>query len=423
MKRKIFAAAIMLLSLAASVSAANVNLKADNRNISIISGERGVSENTKLTVSIFSGDNSYQSLLSGGKNEVLMLPYVTVTKADENGNFSIEWENMKTGEYTIYVSSGRGNSAGYPQKIFVTSKMEDKYNTVKNGTKEELEAIFAESSAIREFTGENNTSVKDGSKTGTALFDIREGFTANENAEDYIELAIHINALSDTANTENLNTVVSLLKEKGIEFANYSLYEKSLSVVKDDMAKAFSKGQDMALPEWADKLDDEIVLSGVYKAPTYLDAMDYLDTLNNAKYNQNKIAVATAVVGKKYSTIAELEAAIANVPIMLPSVSAGGGGGGGGSNRPASSGGMTGSASSVATPDVEVKSEQSVFKDVSESHWAFDAINYLHFKEIVTGDETNKFNPDNNITRAEAVKLLCLAFDFEIQSDVRAFRM
>ncbi len=50
--------------------------------------------------------------------------------------------------------------------------------------------------------------------------------------------------------------------------------------------------------------------------------------------------------------------------------------------------------------------EPRVFKDVSSGHWAKASIDYLSAKNVVSGDPTGDFRPDENITRAEAVTML-----------------
>ncbi len=49
------------------------------------------------------------------------------------------------------------------------------------------------------------------------------------------------------------------------------------------------------------------------------------------------------------------------------------------------------------------------FSDVSDSHWAKEYINTLKSQNIINGDESGKFNPENNITRDEFAKMLVVA--------------
>lgn len=78
------------------------------------------------------------------------------------------------------------------------------------------------------------------------------------------------------------------------------------------------------------------------------------------------------------------------------------GGSGGGS-------GGSGGGSSVSIPVTVKKPEQikkMVFDDVPEDFWGYEAIAALSEKKLVSGYEDNTFCPNNNITRAEFVKLI-----------------
>lgn len=49
------------------------------------------------------------------------------------------------------------------------------------------------------------------------------------------------------------------------------------------------------------------------------------------------------------------------------------------------------------------------FLDI-EGHWAFNYIEKLRFLNVVQGDDNSNFNPNRNIVRAEAIKIIMLAF-------------
>ncbi len=81
------------------------------------------------------------------------------------------------------------------------------------------------------------------------------------------------------------------------------------------------------------------------------------------------------------------------------------GGGGGGS----SSGGMTVNIPSV-TPAPTAKPEVTyAFDDVSSEHWVYAYVSELKHLSVVNGKDGNKFLPENDITRAEFIKMLVTA--------------
>ncbi|MBQ7901651.1 MAG: S-layer homology domain-containing protein [Clostridia bacterium] len=101
--------------------------------------------------------------------------------------------------------------------------------------------------------------------------------------------------------------------------------------------------------------------------------------------------------------------------------SSGGGSSGGGGSRSNQSGGFAGgSVTAPSAPTTDTDTEQSAvvqFTDMESSLWAVEAVSYLADKGIVSGRGDSKFDPEGNITRAEAVKLLVTAFDIPASGD------
>jgi len=64
-------------------------------------------------------------------------------------------------------------------------------------------------------------------------------------------------------------------------------------------------------------------------------------------------------------------------------------------------------------PDNEQQSQQ-VFNDMSGHSWAADSVKILYNKGVVSGDGSGSFKPDANVTRAEFITMICLAFDVVI---------
>lgn len=84
-----------------------------------------------------------------------------------------------------------------------------------------------------------------------------------------------------------------------------------------------------------------------------------------------------------------------------PSGGSGGSGGGSGS----SSGGFN--TGNVAYPeDGNQTTVEGSFRDVSKSHWAYHDIEALKAKDIVSGDDTGLFRPEDNTSREEFLKML-----------------
>lgn len=90
------------------------------------------------------------------------------------------------------------------------------------------------------------------------------------------------------------------------------------------------------------------------------------------------------------------------------------------SNKPSSGGSSsggsfsTGGGTSYVNPDPQpVPSEKKNFSDVSDNHWASEAIQFLSNKKWISGYEDGTFRPDAKITRAEYTKLILTVFGIE----------
>lgn len=61
--------------------------------------------------------------------------------------------------------------------------------------------------------------------------------------------------------------------------------------------------------------------------------------------------------------------------------------------------------------------ESSTFKDVPDTHWAKNYINYAKRLRIVEGDENGNFNPEATITNEEIIKMLIVALGYNPMAD------
>lgn len=89
------------------------------------------------------------------------------------------------------------------------------------------------------------------------------------------------------------------------------------------------------------------------------------------------------------------------------------GSGGGGGNR-----GNSGSAGVINLPtETKPATPQKLYTDVDDTHWAKQYIETVSEEGIMNGRGNQIFEPDANITREEFVKVLLIAFGFELKDD------
>ena len=93
----------------------------------------------------------------------------------------------------------------------------------------------------------------------------------------------------------------------------------------------------------------------------------------------------------------------------------------GGGKSSSSSSDKSSGVTIVPTAPEKDNTEKSRFDDVDESHWAYEAIEALAEKNIINGKSERTFAPNDTITRAEFVKLLCTFNGIETEENEQIF--
>lgn len=162
--------------------------------------------------------------------------------------------------------------------------------------------------------------------------------------------------------------------------------------------------EDLALPvkgeydikiTWESSNTDAITTDGVVKRGSSEEEVTLTATISN----EDKEGIAEEdklTLTKTFTvTVAEKETSKGS-----------GGGGGGGSSKGSS--GFFAATELVQAPEPIVSKQEpyKIFADVPDSHWAAEFVNALAEKGIVSGRDEKSFSPENDITRAEYLKLL-----------------
>lgn len=156
------------------------------------------------------------------------------------------------------------------------------------------------------------------------------------------------------------------------------------------------------------------ILCGVKNVVNYKDAKYFLEYISSEKYNlaneDGRNQIANAIYGKSYLNLGELLSAVNSVKITNTQAPSQQGQKPENKNPQVSAGSFSGgsTASNIPAPQMP----KYIFRDVADSHWAFNAILHLTEKKIINGYD-GSFKPENNVTRAEFVKILCAAFGIE----------
>lgn len=120
---------------------------------------------------------------------------------------------------------------------------------------------------------------------------------------------------------------------------------------------------------------------------------------------KDKSAINKYIYNSSFANAEELSACIKRYKPQNP-----GGQGGGGQGTGSASGGGGGIV--AANPKIEEavpNTEKQIFADIDSSHWAYESVKYLYSENIISGKGNNLFCPNDTLTRAELVKILCMA--------------
>lgn len=141
-----------------------------------------------------------------------------------------------------------------------------------------------------------------------------------------------------------------------------------------------------------------------------------------------KSVVAKAMVSEDFETVEALQEAFDNETAdALKAMNKGANSNKGGSSGGSSGGGIALGDTVNAIIEKNNPKEDSeeiqetIFDDLEDCEWAKEAIEELYKKNIVSGVGNKKFEPMRNITREEFVKLVVLAFGFELSEGETGF--
>ncbi len=229
------------------------------------------------------------------------------------------------------------------------------------------------------------------------------GFMQGEDFNmDMLESSIYLSAFLED-NTYLAKTELAL-KEQGLNDTAVTLLAKNANRAAT-ISQLPAPGE---LDAYLAAMTEKAVINGIKSAANYTEVKAYLEAVSDETISD---AMALSFVGGDFNNLTEVTEAISS---YQPSDSPGGNNNGVDSdrgNRGNSSSGLSSiGAGMAATSEEPTASEQTkTFSDLPSSHWAFDAVQKLVSKGILNGYGDGSFAPDQAVSRAELVKMICLA--------------
>lgn len=272
------------------------------------------------------------------------------------------------------------------------SDMEDaleNYGKIADGDFKTVQTILKESAVLSCIKNENTSYIF--SEDGAFISDSSVGFS-NFDKETGTTL---YNVFNNILNTKGRKNVISVLSGTG-----YSDY--------NELKKAFAKAVMLYSITETDILGTDYlsdILTSENAAYTGIDIGTYLSCGKKTKVHTELLK------NSSYASLDDLESTIKKIVSELAKDSSGGSSSSSSSGNSGSSGLLGPNASGVTNADNSTQTNG--FSDISDSHWAKTAIGVLVDRNIISGYPDNTFKPDGKLTREQAVKLICEAFDIE----------
>ena len=203
----------------------------------------------------------------------------------------------------------------------------------------------------------------------------------------------------------------------------YPIYSDTDTAAKDAALKMMTGKAFADLDAMKKHLNESLLLGAISNIDSYGEIETLISRYRSVipfsltvydSTNKNKTANYIANLEKDYIKMSELEEDIL-AAYKDQNKNNGGTGGGGGLGFGGGGGGGTGGSYVSGTKAEETEPEETVdevvlFNDFGSNHWAFEAVKNLKKQNIISGDDKGNFNPDNNITREEFIKMLVGAF-------------
>ncbi len=329
-----------------------------------------------------------------------------------DGTYSFDMSSYAPGLYKVYVTGGSvenymeiihkfdavlGTSdaltnAGYENDFKAFLK---KYTSM---TASEVESAYADYKTIAD-----KQSVIDIAKVGI------DDFGLAVMAIEFAESA----KVAPSYPASDASNLITKLKAAGYSETAYTLLGKNTNY--SAVLGAMDSETFGNMEEYLEDLKNNSILFGIRVLSHVDNGRAFLQELGNSKYNnatyEQQTYICTEVGNRTHASIDALNLAINN--LTLPE----GDNGGGGAGSTVGSGSVpAGGTSAPGVPVVPPIQDTSIYSDVPTTHWGYKAIETLSKQGIINGSE-GKFRPEDNITRAEFVKILAVAFDLPMGGD------
>lgn len=364
-------------------------------------------------------ESDYNGLVSITVSKGDIMGWASTLYTDANGNFSDSFafeSDAEGGYYTVNVGAYEDGVIATTTLLYVTD--EQKKTALKAiNTAEDRNALNKAILDNALYLGIDEDLYD---SIGSVKNDVLDIILEKDDYTDIDEFLLDFKTAIAYALIKNADeeSIVEIMEQYALYFdlSSSELYDEFLKLDKNDVYAKMA-GADCETTEEVMNLFEEAVsltiINNTVKWNDFKTALDsyigYLD-IDTEYYDKcNKSELASAICDEEYNSAEEIYDAVKKYYNKVKKDSGNSSGSSSGV-----SGGKGGSTVSYTNPllPTENKTENLViYSDMSEYEWASEAVLALSKRGVISGDGKGNFNPGDNITREQFVKMLLLAFD------------
>lgn len=386
---------------------------------------------TEVAIDVYYPDKSYVDLLNANEedyNKILVYRDEITVGEDGKYEFKFNVENLKTDEYTVYISK-KDDNAPQIEKLSYSNPNDyaaavDEINKAV-ATAEIKEAINKYSIAVGiDLNSETEynvdlileimlNSIKAEKLDVTDIKSVQKCYELSK-----VILSLNTNKLM---NINDKKDFIDFIKIGISEYCNKSYVNEN---VQKNLTSRISGKNFASIQKLYNSMGEQFVLAVIEKSGSN-DAIKEVINGFSDKIGASASGLSernlSELSGKIYSSFSALKSAMDNLKQSGSGSSSSGGGKGGGGGT---IGGTKGYSTVPNKDKDDIKNEQLnyyVFDDLDSVSWARDAICKLAEMDVLRGKEYKLFYPNDNITREEFVKMLAVAYKLDSENRTAKF--
>ena len=411
-----------------------------------ISGYDISSANKPVTCIILnSGKTEADINLSGVEQNI---NFTKATKSDTFGNYEFKFVINPTNRWT-YKAIINSNGLSFESKDFSYISLNDlaqTLNSINMASVDELLLLLPQNVEKFNLKYEDFNMLSEQSKRIMAVEMEKIDFSVKSDFSDAIQKKqtfsslytkyLIVGMLNDCKNVDDVNLFfensvnlsalgIDVILNRTPYYANFS--SNTLDMFNKYIANQTFESIDSALA----KINEAVLLYTVYdkrytNLSDVIDAISLIVPIDKTYYNtlnaSDKLNTYLSVAGKEFADLYHVANSFENEAKRLYNLersSSNTGGGGGGVHTTKFSPEMTVVTPVPILPPDKVISkdfEKPVFNDIGDYKWATSDIKKLYEKGIINGKAKGMFDPSGNITRAEFIKIVVIAFNIKSES-------